>query len=367
MYDEHDTEALDTTLDDPLFDVSEPWYDLSDPSQWPDHWTEDGAPQEQLQPGDSEGLVRIRTDDATTEEVYFPDGTVIERPRTHLEATDLLVADDDDGPLGAARPRWVNGTKLPRVPLWTPQQAVAQAKMQTTRDTCPHYGDYDGLCLHFTACMYGFASSGTYDAATHWRLMPNEFCHPEDRNPPLGALVYWYGGSAGHGHISIVVAPGMIASNDIRVTGRISVVPLGEIEQKWGQDYKGWTPPYFARAWGTNGQTPVRPEKEKSPWAEGTVYVSKLRAGQRNSDSVKRLKYRLRHHPDLPAARRNGIGMSRDKIGDYGPGLVDAVRYWQRQVAGVKGDGTLLTEPQANRLFGKNYRVIEDHRKAGRR
>lgn len=102
------------------------------------------------------------------------------------------------------------------------------------------------------------------------------------------------------------------------------------------------------------------PHQEKeNPGARGDVYVAKLVKGEANSDSVTRLRYRLQNHSKIPKAHKPGFG------NDYGPQVVDAVRYWQRNVMPktVKGakvtDGSRVTNAQANALFGKNYRVIE--------
>lgn len=70
--------------------------------------------------------------------------------------------------------------------------------------------------------------------------------HEGDRNPPIGVPVYWKGGHPhdgdpnGDGHAAISAGNGMIYSNDIGETGKISKVPLSRIEEKWGYEYLGW-------------------------------------------------------------------------------------------------------------------------------
>jgi Peptidase family M23 len=95
---------------------------------------------------------------------------------------------------------------------------------------------------------------------------------------------------------------------------------------------------------------------DTSPWASGDVYVSKLHKGQDDSDSVRRLQYRLLHHPDVPA-----VGVS--VTGFYGDGTEAAVQFWQRNIADLDQpdhqDGMRMSLRQAQRLFGENYKVID--------
>jgi murein DD-endopeptidase MepM/ murein hydrolase activator NlpD len=92
-----------------------------------------------------------------------------------------------------------------------------------------------------------------------------------------------------------------------------------------------------------------------SPWSHGDVYVSRLHQGEKNSDSVRRLQWRLLDHPKVPA-REVSVN------GHYDAGTVSAVQHWQREVykADDNRDGSHLGNPQANQLFGQGYRVVEE-------
>jgi cell wall-associated NlpC family hydrolase len=68
--------------------------------------------------------------------------------------------------------------------------------------------------------------------------------------------VFWTGGSHGFGHVAISLGNGKIASSDILRTGKVDVVPLSMIQQKWGLHYAGWAPPYRQASWGVNPHTP---------------------------------------------------------------------------------------------------------------
>ena len=104
--------------------------------------------------------------------------------------------------------------------------------------------DYRNLCDHFVARAYGLAHSGYGTAYEHWQRIPAKYKH-SDGNPPAGALVFWFTGSGRAGHVALSLGGGQIASNDILRRGKIDIVGIGTIAQKWGAKYLGWTPPYF--------------------------------------------------------------------------------------------------------------------------
>ncbi|WP_141753962.1 NlpC/P60 family protein [Streptomyces subrutilus] len=130
---------------------------------------------------------------------------------------------------------WPSEVKNPR----STADAIAWARREAESGNKNWYRK----CLAFVAVAYGWNSSGTPYAIDHFYVAPSSMRH-HDRNPPPGALLYWRTNSRA-GHVAIYLGDGMIASNDIREPGRISVVPAAEIESKWGSEYEGWAPPYF--------------------------------------------------------------------------------------------------------------------------
>lgn len=227
---------------------------------------------------------------------------------------------------------------MPRHPAFTPRQAIAYARDQVSSPD----KDYTGLCLHFCAWVYGFESSGVRSAADFWRGTPSSQKAAGDRKPPVGALACWTGGSHGFGHISIVVGYNkgtpMIASNDIRRKGKIDIVPLGEIESKWGQKYEGWTKPYFP--FGPVGhRTPPNVYASKDRWGE--VLVSELNEKAGKNDSIRKLQRRLKLKV----------------TGSWNVQTHDAVEKWQERNGWENGEGHRLSSAQANKLFGANYFV----------
>jgi hypothetical protein len=129
--------------------------------------------------------------------------------------------------------------------------SVAEAIAWAKREAASGSSKWHDLCLSFVAHAYGWPASGTATALKQWNELPSSMQHKGDTSPPPGALLYWKhpGSSSGDaGHVAIYLGNGKIASNDIVRDGHISIVDVGDIQRKWGQQYLGWAPPYFKNA-----------------------------------------------------------------------------------------------------------------------
>lgn len=185
------------------------------------------------------------------------------------------------------------------------------------------------------------------DANDAWRAAKHK--HPGDRNPPRGAPVFW--DTSEFGHIALAITKDLFRSTDTKSSGNVATVNDRWHDINWNKRYLGWTEdlngvdiPYLRQG------DPFRDFRSR-----GDVYVDKLRVGQTDSDSVRRLRYRLEHHPDIPQDFKPGTG------GAYGDVVVKAVKWWQRNVAGIDGaKGEDISNAQARRLFGDNYKVIHE-------
>lgn len=221
----------------------------------------------------------------------------------------------------------------------TGDEAVANAKRFTT---CT-----PGMCLAYTRTWLEI-DSGALSAIDAWEAAKHK--HRGDHNPPRAAPVFWSGGD--FGHIALAVTKDLIRSTDTTSVGRVATVSDTWHESNWGKHYLGWTEdlngvhiPYL----GDQG------DRFKDFRSKGEVYVSKLHFGQTDSDSVRRLRYRLQNHPDIPERFRPGYG------GAYGDDVVTAVKWWQRNVADLKeAEGRDMNNAQARRLFGDNYKVVAE-------
>lgn len=94
-----------------------------------------------------------------------------------------------------------------------------------------------GYCLRWVVTCWAAPSIGCPDAITSWEWAIDK--HPNDRNPPPGAPVYYRGGR--HGHIAISVGGGRIRSTDCHSAGMVSEQGLDWPEKAWGYPYLGWT------------------------------------------------------------------------------------------------------------------------------
>lgn len=207
-----------------------------------------------------------------------------------------------------------------------------------------------GMCLKETRTAYGIPS-GEPDATRAWRSAIGR--HAGDTTPPVGAPVFWTGGSSGHGHIAIYVGKGLVRSTDAGGRGRMGTRPLSWFASRWGLKYGGW-------AEGFNGHL-VRDLTASAPRAKYTsdIYSNQLGYGAQGdspSDTVRELQYRL-----------NGIslkgGQELSITGFYNSATDDEVRKWQIQVCGDHPDPdkrSFLGPEQRRRMFPKPTYTIHD-------
>jgi GH25 family lysozyme M1 (1,4-beta-N-acetylmuramidase) len=102
-----------------------------------------------------------------------------------------------------------------------------------------------GMCGQFCAAMYGYGASGYNDAVVQWQQTPGTLRRPGATDAPPGCLLFWGGGSAGHGHVAIADGVGGCWSIDIGGPGTVTHVSAGTISARWGLPYLGWAAPYF--------------------------------------------------------------------------------------------------------------------------
>lgn len=177
--------------------------------------------------------------------------STVPAPSASVAAADLEGLCPDQGGAamlvaGTSSGVFQNGAESIGLPRANPHDlagAIAFAQAQAAHSTQSWYQ----RCLNFTARAWGWNSAGTVYAIDHFYATPENMRKAGDRNPPPGALLYW---TTGHraGHVALYLGNGMIASNDILVDGRISIVPAEMIEQRWGSTYVGWGAPYFPNA-----------------------------------------------------------------------------------------------------------------------
>lgn len=116
----------------------------------------------------------------------------------------------------------------------TPLQAIARAHNQSLHG--PQYPV--GMCLQATRRLYDVAARYG-DAATAWANTRHRI--PVAAGAPAGALVWWTGGSHGHGHVALATGDGYCWSVDIRRPGYFDRVPIEVIAREWGLRLAGYS------------------------------------------------------------------------------------------------------------------------------
>lgn len=115
-----------------------------------------------------------------------------------------------------------------------PQQAVDA--MKELHDSGADVGL--GQCLHTCRTAWGL-SGGEPDAATQWAH--TDKAHRHSGPAPLGAPVFWTGGTHGYGHVALSDGRGNVWSTDLPIPERVGLVPVGEVARAWpGHVLVGW-------------------------------------------------------------------------------------------------------------------------------
>lgn len=102
---------------------------------------------------------------------------------------------------------------------------------------------YDGLCLGFVDDAFGAPGGSRMPTAiAQWyRAVEAGKAHPRDRNPPIGAQVFWWSGNPAR-HIALYAGNGMIISTGVD-GDRVGMRPM-EYLDSYGP-YLGWAEPYY--------------------------------------------------------------------------------------------------------------------------
>lgn len=119
----------------------------------------------------------------------------------------------------------------------TRSAANAAAAMKELHDKNANVGV--GACLHTCRTAWGLPG-GSPDAATQWHSIPPE--HRRNGPAPLGAPVFWTGGSHGYGHIAISDGLGSVWSTDLPTSSRVGHIPVDVVVKSWSNhQLVGWS------------------------------------------------------------------------------------------------------------------------------
>lgn len=181
-----------------------------------------------------------------------------------------------------------------------------------------------GYCLRYTRGWYGIPSKyGRADTA--WFNAIGK--HYTSSGIPVGAPVFWVGGSAGH--IAIMSTGGYIISTDAPTNSRIGMVPLSWPAQRWGLRFAGWAEGFNGvRIPGLGGAVAPPPPADTRP----TVSCANLHYGAKNADVIDLQRALNAHKLAAPG------NITLPLTGYYGDKTDTVVRACQRQ-HGYGSDG----------------------------
>ncbi|MFD0501471.1 C40 family peptidase [Streptomyces rhizosphaericus] len=156
---------------------------------------------------------------------------------------------------GAQDPASTFRVKNPRTPAQAIRAARNAPNVALPVHTCNTEGRWQGTwrrcCDNFVAQAYGWGSSGSATATSHWnRLVSSGQAHAGSNTPPPGALLF-YATSYPSGHVALYLGNDLVATNDIKQMGRLAIVHRKELTNGlWRLRYRGWAEPSFPGAAG---------------------------------------------------------------------------------------------------------------------
>jgi hypothetical protein len=109
----------------------------------------------------------------------------------------------------------------------------------------------DGKCFnkcdHLAGDIWGYDdASGYYSATTHWQAaLDTGIAKVKDREPPLGALLFWSSINSDFGHVATYIGNGLVVTNSGGEYGSNVYIYYADWYENNGRDYWGWAPPVF--------------------------------------------------------------------------------------------------------------------------
>lgn len=117
----------------------------------------------------------------------------------------------------------------------TPEEAVAAMRELHEKNTFVGVGE----CLHTCRTAWGLPG-GSPSAAAQWESIPHS--HRHFGPAPLGAPIFWTGGSVGYGHIALSDGHGSVWSTDLPVEAHVGLVSVPSVIESWpNHQLAGWS------------------------------------------------------------------------------------------------------------------------------
>jgi hypothetical protein len=232
---------------------------------------------------------------------------------------------------------------------YLPSQAVARAMTYVHK----RISIRPGTCDHMVGVYYGWGHTGEYSAYTHWTRIPSKYRHA-NTSAPVGSLVFWKTRGGGFGHVAIVVAPGLIASTDIKQRGKVDVVSLSTISRYWGNlQYLGWAAPYFGH--GTNPFRALQPGKapttSTAPVPLPRVDLSKIQYAAQHASADPGVKI-------VQKALKAAVAYTGAITGIWDKPTRAAYTTWQRKLGYVGADADGIPGAKSLQVLAGRYHFV---------
>ena len=96
-----------------------------------------------------------------------------------------------------------------------------------------------GYCLKTCRLAWDLPSDQP-SAIKEWESIPAKFKNTDPNKAPVGAPHFWKGGD--YGHVALQAEhEGFVWSTDLPERGRIGLIDIDLVENRWGYKYLGWS------------------------------------------------------------------------------------------------------------------------------
>jgi hypothetical protein len=208
---------------------------------------------------------------------------------------------------------------LSRPPRFTPLEAlvICRRMVDDKATECRHGSSVLAACGHLSSCHYGFAHLGYEDPVSAWHNMTPKYRHhglDKMLDAPAGAVLFWKGGTSGHGHTGLADGKGNLFSNDFPVSGQFARFPIDQVAAHSNPAHPlvplGWSFPFFKLAVSDRQAPPVitgHPKREEH-------IVDLIIMSQQDAIAAARKALHVKTDPVARKAYRQIIVASRKQI-----------------------------------------------------
>ncbi len=199
----------------------------------------------------------------------FGDGSVNPVDPTVIGCGNNDGSDGSNTITGSGSGQFTTDTDAPAYPGLAQMLAYAKSVAQPGADESAT----EQFCNAIGGCSFHCESAVEWVWLRHRGVYPNPYPQPPnsssawsvisaagrthlgDRNPPVGALLFYTAPGDANGHIAIYLGNNLVFSTDVLGAGKVYIASADKIESAgWNMNYVGWADPYFNGKVGYQGQ-----------------------------------------------------------------------------------------------------------------